>query len=113
MSEEEFSRGFLRIAGRTKLSADRRSPWFQRRYTGEKGIGRLAAHKLAHKLKITSRQWNGKDRDPVDGFLADTEILARIDWDVIEALETLAEIEGSDAVDVRTTARADGAAGTW
>ena len=112
MSEAEFSRGFLRIAGRSKLSADRRSPWFERRYTGEKGVGRLAAHKLAHRLKIRSRRWNRADRDPVDGFLAEGEVRARIDWDAIEALETLAEIEGSDAVEVSTITHAEGAAGT-
>jgi HSP90 family molecular chaperone len=70
MTEAEFTSGFLRIAGRSKLNADRRSPWFQRRYTGEKGVGRLAAHKLARVIKIVSRRWNGKDRDPVSGLPA-------------------------------------------
>src|SRR5688500_18271473 len=46
MSEQEFSKGFLTIAGRTKNKGDRRSPVFGRRYTGEKGVGRLASHKL-------------------------------------------------------------------
>src|SRR5438093_8877985 len=45
MDQPEFERGFLTIAGRTKTSDQRRSPWFKRRYTGEKGVGRLAAHK--------------------------------------------------------------------
>src|SRR5580692_2566263 len=42
MDADDFERGFLRIAGRTKVDGERRSPWFKRRYTGEKGIGRLA-----------------------------------------------------------------------
>ncbi len=112
MSEEEFARGFLTIAGRSRSTANRRSPWFERRYTGEKGIGRLAAHKLAHALRVTSRRWNGRDRDPVEGFPADSEVRARIDWDAIEAVETLADIEGSDAVRFRSTTGTTGAAGT-
>ena len=32
MDSEDFERGFLRIAGRTKTAADRRSLWFKRRY---------------------------------------------------------------------------------
>jgi hypothetical protein len=41
MTKEEFENGFLRIAGRTKITSDRRSAIFGRRYTGEKGVGRL------------------------------------------------------------------------
>src|SRR5262245_10117873 len=47
MDEETFGNGFLRIASRTKDTGERRSTEFKRRYTGAKGIGRLAAHKLA------------------------------------------------------------------
>lgn len=112
MSEDEFSRGFLRIAGRSKTSTDLRSPWFKRRYTGEKGVGRLAAHKLAHGLKIKSRRWNGTNRDNLEGFAAAAEIRAEIDWDAIEAVETLADIEASRAVRLRTIDRANGPAGT-
>jgi len=43
-------------------------------------------------LKITTRRWNGGDHDVVDGFPADDEIHATIDWDAIEALETLADV---------------------
>ena len=42
MDEERFRLGFLRIASRFK-EEDRRSDHFKRRYTGSKGIGRLAA----------------------------------------------------------------------
>lgn len=112
MTAEEFSRGFLRIAGRSKTTGDRRSPCFQRRYTGEKGVGRLAAHKLAHRLRISSRRWNGSARDPIEGFPADEEVLARIDWDAIEALETLTEIEDSGAVQVKSAESRKRQAGT-
>jgi methylase of polypeptide subunit release factors len=47
MSRPEFEKGFLTIASRTKDDHSRRSKVFERRYTGQKGVGRLAAHKLA------------------------------------------------------------------
>lgn len=58
MDVDDFEKGFLRIAGRTKNTSDRRSPWFKRRFTGEKGVGRLAAHKLAKNLEVISRKWS-------------------------------------------------------
>jgi hypothetical protein len=60
MSKKEFENGFLRIASRTKDTNKRRSPVFFRRYTGAKGIGRLAAHKLATLLEIRSARWDDK-----------------------------------------------------
>src|SRR3954452_23256249 len=54
MSRREFEVGYLTIAGRGKEAGDRRSLRFGRRFTGEKGIGRLASHKLAHSLSIQS-----------------------------------------------------------
>src|SRR2546427_7894184 len=41
MDARTFEDGFLRIAARTKDVGTRRSVVFKRRYTGEKGIGRL------------------------------------------------------------------------
>ncbi|MGY3487946.1 signal transduction histidine kinase [Bradyrhizobium sp. USDA 4011] len=98
MDEADFEKGFLRIAGRTKETADRRSGWFKRRFTGEKGVGRLAAHKLGRKLSVVSRKWDGKARDDVTGFAASSGVKATIDWDRIEKLETLAEVARSNAV---------------
>jgi hypothetical protein len=113
MTVEEFTAGFLRIAGRSKTTSNRRSPWFRRRYTGEKGIGRLAAHKLARVLRVESWRWDGDERDDVDGFGAATGVKARIDWDAIEALETLAQIARSNAVVVEEAkSRAGARAGT-
>jgi signal transduction histidine kinase len=100
MNKTEFEVGFLRIAGRTKTAEDRRSPWFKRRYTGEKGVGRLAAHKLARALRVTSRRWNDKGRDDLEGFPAVSGVQASIDWDAVEAKETLEEVARSNAVTV-------------
>src|SRR6266567_386834 len=58
MSRTDFENGFLRIASRLKESSDRRSPRFRRRFTGAKGIGRLAAHKLARTVEVSSVPWN-------------------------------------------------------
>src|SRR4051812_42145709 len=44
MTPEQFGTGFLRIASRLKDEGARKSPKYRRRYTGAKGIGRLAAH---------------------------------------------------------------------
>lgn len=54
VTDAQFRRGFLRVAARTKLTAQRSSPVYLRRYTGEKGVGRLAAHKLAREVQVTS-----------------------------------------------------------
>lgn len=94
MTRDEFQVGYLTIAGRGKGEGDRRSRRYGRRYTGEKGIGRLATHKLAHHLEIQSiaagpTARNGRSR-----------VLAEIDWDAIERYETLAEI-GADALRVK------------
>ncbi|UVC12658.1 ATP-binding protein (plasmid) [Rhizobium sp. TH2] len=112
MNEAEFSSGFLRIAGRSKADANRRSAWFHRRFTGEKGVGRLAAHKLAHNLKVISRRWDGLTRDPLIGFNASSKVVATIDWDAIEALEEISQIAGSGAVSAIHFAKTAGRAGT-
>ena len=56
---------------------------FGRRYTGVKGIGRLAAHKLARRLEVSS-VCRGED-----GLEQAEELTAVLDWDEIEAYETL------------------------
>jgi hypothetical protein len=98
MDAEDFEKGFLRIAGRTKNTSDRRSPWFKRRFTGEKGVGRLAAHKLARNLEVISRKWNGSKRNPLVGFATSKGVRATIDWDQVEELETLAHVAKSKSV---------------
>src|SRR5262245_46833456 len=54
MNAKLFEDGFLRIASRVKEKGDRRSPLYKRRFTGAKGIGRLAAHKLARWMRVDS-----------------------------------------------------------
>lgn len=100
MSREEFENGFLRIASRAKETSDRRSPVFQRRFTGAKGIGRLAAHKLARHLEIHSSRWDGQrpDRDAAMLSTGSTGLVASIDWNQIEQHQTLDEIDKTDAI---------------
>ena len=93
MTPEQFRRGFLRIASRSKDEGTRRSPRYSRRFTGEKGIGRLAAHKLAIRLGVESIPWARDARQPRTG------VSAAIDWDAVEQAETLEDVT-EDAVEV-------------
>ena len=92
MSTQQFENGFLRVASRLKDQGERRSMLFQRRYTGAKGIGRLAAHKLARKLEVDS-VWRSPGQEERGEAL-----YAAIDWDEIERYETLDQIESTDAI---------------
>ena len=91
MDLDTFRKGFLRVASRMKEQGNQRSTFYRRRYTGAKGIGRLAAHKLARRLTIASvpRQ---KSNESV------SSISATIDWDQIEMFETLDDLEQSSAI---------------
>ncbi len=101
MTSDEFRRGFLTIAGRTKTSGSRRSAVFGRHFTGEKGVGRLAAHKLARRVAIRSFR-AGPTASGASALPPPVSaIAATIDWDAIERLETLDEVAGSDAVRLR------------
>lgn len=90
MTPDTFQRGFLRVAARLKTDGDRKSERYQRRFTGAKGVGRLAAHKLARMIEIHSIPWSasGKAVVGVDGF---------IDWNKVETAETLDEVS-DDAI---------------
>ena len=92
MNADEFEDGFLRVASRLKDQGERRSTLFQRRYTGAKGIGRLAAHKLARKLEVES-----VPRIPESEQLREA-IYAAIDWDEIEHYKTLDELDSTGAI---------------
>jgi len=97
MTPSQFERGFLRIASRLKDDGERRSDRLKRRYTGAKGIGRLAAHKLAKLLEVKSIPWIDPERETQEER---TAVEARIDWVAIERFETLDEIGDSSAVTV-------------
>lgn len=102
MDPDTFQRGFLRVAARLKTDGDRKSTRYERRFTGAKGVGRLAAHKLARKIEIQSVPWSktGKGVVGVDGF---------IDWNKVEAVETLDEVpDDAVAANPRPVARGDG-----
>ena len=107
MNTEAFEKGFLRVASRLKEQGERRSALFQRRYTGAKGIGRLAAHKLAKKLEIDSVPRLSE----LDGIRE--ALNATIDWDKIEQYETLDELDSTDAIRLGTkTIRKETLSGT-
>jgi signal transduction histidine kinase len=97
MTGAQFRDGYLTIAGRGKNQGDRRSRRFRRRFTGEKGIGRLATHKLAHHLDV--RSVAGRSR----GTRGRSEVRAWIDWDAIERYKTL-DLIGDDALRIRELA---------
>lgn len=101
MTVEMFERGFLTIAGRTKTEADRRSPLFKRRFTGEKGVGRLSAHKLAAHLEVLSRRWDGSTYREGEDLASAEGVAGKIDWDAVEAEETLEDVALTDAINVR------------
>jgi len=85
MTYERFTSAFLRIAGRDKEIGQRRSPRFGRRYTGQKGIGRLAAHKLATWMGVISIP----RREPAMRTLG---VRAELDWNLIEQQDDLGSI---------------------
>lgn len=106
MNSDDFENGFLRVASRLKDQGERRSTLFQRRYTGAKGIGRLAAHKLARRLEVQSVPHVSKS----EGRRA---LFATIDWDEIEQYETLDELGSTDAIVLETKkARGNAPSGT-
>ena len=83
MTTDDFERGFLQIASRSRSGGERRSTIYGRRYTGRKGIGRLAAHKLASQVAVHSTP-----AAKVFGS-GQKSLRATIDWDIIESLESL------------------------
>ena len=106
MTRDQFIAGFLRVASRLKEQGTRRSTVFGRRYTGVKGIGRLAAHKLARKLEVESIHAGSSENG------GPTALHAVIDWDAIEQYETLDDLhDGTVSLDVRTV-REDAIPGT-
>src|SRR6266852_5441984 len=87
MTFEEFNNGFLRIASRSREEGKRLSKRYQRRFTGAKGIGRLAAHKLAKVVDIYSVPWipQGKNHNEL--------VEARINWDAVEERQTIDQLD--------------------
>ena len=83
MTLGQFRRGFLRLAGRGKGGTNRRSSRFGRRYTGEKGVGRLATHKLARVLEVDSVPRSDASQRP-------RGVRAEINWSRLERRADLA-----------------------
>lgn len=80
MTDEDFEKKFLRIAGRSKEGGLRRSPVLQRKFTGAKGIGRLSAHKLGAALQLAS----SPDLTVLSRDQSSRGFSAFIDWQAIE-----------------------------
>jgi signal transduction histidine kinase len=99
MTEKAFLEGFLRVAGRGKEKGNRRTTVFKRRYTGEKGVGRLAAHKLARILSVSSVPASPATRKPY-------AVEASIDWDRVEAHPTLDGVGDAISFQTRSLGRA-------
>ncbi len=106
MSVGEFRKGFLRVASRLKSEGDRRSPTYHRRFTGAKGIGRLAAHKLARELTVESRA-AAKPVPHNSGRKVASSLLATINWDEVERHETLEDVGDAISVGERAIASDD------
>lgn len=105
MTFERFQHAFLRIAGRDK-EGERLSPRFKRRYTGAKGIGRLAAQKLAGRLDIDSVPRS----EAIRGLESDspTGVKATLAWDEMENHSDLNDLGDSltaERVPIRSSAR--------
>jgi signal transduction histidine kinase len=101
MTDATFKNGFLRIASRLKEEGSRRSPCYHRRYTGAKGVGRLAAQKLAWNLHLYSVPYV-----PIYGKNADA-VLATIDWKKIDQGDTLDDSTIDDAINVEPVESSD------
>jgi len=106
MTHEQFETGFLRVASRLKDTGPRQSKRYGRRFTGAKGIGRLAAHKLARLVEVDSIP------DPKFTENGETGIDATIDWDEVERCKTFDDIEQSGAIQVDDVPRGRRIAGT-
>jgi signal transduction histidine kinase len=92
MTPQQFEDGFLCIASRLKEEGTRRSRLHGRRYTGAKGVGRLAAHKLARRMQIYSIPSLTANPPGAEA------VCAAIDWDLVEACRTLADVENTSAL---------------
>ena len=104
MTMQVLTKGFLTIGSRAKQEGDGRSELFERRFTGEKGIGRLAAHKLAEILEVESIP-----HPEVFGRKA-KGVRARIDWKAIENAKTFDRLKDSGAIEIGEFVPRSGAA---
>lgn len=92
MTKQEFVEGFLTVASRSKREGARSSPRYGRQYTGQKGVGRLAAHKLSAKLHTSSEPDRTLDEKPDDSG----GVWASINWKRIESEDTLQDVKGAE-----------------
>ena len=91
MSREEFLQHWMTIGTRHKqeIGTSRR---FKRQVTGSKGVGRLAAQFLAHRLEITTVPETSPDR----------QLAAKVDWDDAIEQDRLTEAQAHYRMQRRT-----------
>lgn len=82
MTEAEFIEYWMTIGTQNKLSRDT-SPTLRRRVTGSKGVGRLSAQFLAHKLEIVTSSKSDPSR----------QLRALVNWDDAVSADSLTEAE--------------------
>ncbi len=104
MTADQFEQGFLTIASRSRSSGSRFSRRYKRRYTGAKGVGRLAAHKLAAVLEVDSlpAKQGRSEVSKADG------VCATINWDLIEQHRSLSEVKDGLTVTPRANRSSTG-----
>jgi signal transduction histidine kinase len=108
MTMREFRLGFLRVASRLKSGGDRRSRVYRRRYTGAKGIGRLAAHKLASELRVDSRAAaSSATRHGTATRVAASGLRASIDWNEVERHDTVEDVGDAIKLSQKRTSTRD------
>lgn len=125
MTGTQFKNGFLRLAARGKGDGARRTPVYQRHFTGEKGVGRLAAHKLGALLSVKSvavvhegepaaQAFRSSHPDAaaldIQRMLAEeraTIVDALIDWNLIEEAESLSTVERGLEAEIRPVRRGE------
>lgn len=101
MNASQFRSGFLTIAGREKEAGGRHSSVLGRPFTGEKGVGRLAARKLGKYLEIETWPYSGRQAADGELLAEPVGVDAIIDWDAVEACRSLSEVEAAGAVQVQ------------
>ena len=82
MTEADLKQGFL-IVGRSRKDAASLTHMFGRVPVGDKGLGRLSALRLGHRVTVTTRP---QDQPGV-------ELCLRLDWDEFDEAEAVEDVE--------------------
>lgn len=89
MTEADLRQGFL-IVGRSRKDAASLTRYFERVPVGDKGLGRLSALRLGHRVRVITRPREQPG----------TELRLELDWDVFDAAEAVEDV----VIDIETVA---------